>query len=74
MIGALFDSTIGHRLLQGLAGLLSLAAGIIVVAWPAPTITVIAWVGGLYLVIFGLFLMASSWSLRSVAKTAEEAA
>ena len=69
VIGALADSTIGHRVLQGFSGLLSLAAGIIIVAWPTPTITVIAWIGGLYLVIFGLFIVASSWSLRSVDKT-----
>jgi uncharacterized membrane protein HdeD (DUF308 family) len=68
VIGALADSTIGHRWMQGIAGLLSVAAGIIVVAWPEPTITVIAWIGGLYLVIFGLFLSASAFSLRSVNK------
>jgi uncharacterized membrane protein HdeD (DUF308 family) len=67
VIGALADSTIGHRFLQALAGLLSVVAGIIVVAWPEPTLQVIAWIGGLYLVIFGLFIVASSWSLRHAA-------
>ena len=69
VIGALADSSIGHRWMQGLAGLLSVAAGIIVVAWPEPTITVIAWIGGLYLVIFGIFISASAFSLRSVNKS-----
>jgi uncharacterized membrane protein HdeD (DUF308 family) len=68
VVGALADSTIGHRWMQGIAGLLSVAAGIIVVAWPEPTITVIAWIGGLYLVIFGIFVSAGAFSLRSVNK------
>jgi uncharacterized membrane protein HdeD (DUF308 family) len=70
VIGALADKTIGHRWLQGIAGLLSIAAGVIVVVWPTPTVTVLAWIGGLYLVIFGLFIVVSSFSLRSAAKAA----
>jgi uncharacterized membrane protein HdeD (DUF308 family) len=50
-----------------LGGLLSLVAGIVVVAWPAPTVTVIAWIAGFYLIVFGLFLAASAFSMRSVA-------
>jgi uncharacterized membrane protein HdeD (DUF308 family) len=69
VIGALADSTIGHRFLQGIAGMISVVAGIVVVAWPTPTVTVLAWIGGLYLVIFGLVIVASSWSLRSAANT-----
>lgn len=68
VIGALADSTIGHRFLQGLAGLLTVVAGIVIVAWPSPTAQVLAWIGGLYLLIFGLFIVGSSWSLRSVAR------
>jgi uncharacterized membrane protein HdeD (DUF308 family) len=58
----------GSRLWTALGGLLTLAAGIIVVAWPAPTVTVIAWISGLYLVIFGLYLAASAWTLRSMTR------
>jgi uncharacterized membrane protein HdeD (DUF308 family) len=50
-----------------LAGLVSVVAGAVVVAWPAPTVTVIAWIAGLYLVIFGLFICASAFTLRKVA-------
>jgi uncharacterized membrane protein HdeD (DUF308 family) len=56
------------RFWTAFGGLLTLAAGIIVVAWPAPTVTVIAWISGLYLVIFGLYLAASAWTLRSMTK------
>ncbi len=57
-----------HRLLRALSGLLSLAAGIMVVVWPAPTVTVVAWIAGFYLVIFGLFLAATAFSMRSLTK------
>jgi uncharacterized membrane protein HdeD (DUF308 family) len=49
-------------------GLLSIAAGIVVVAWPAPTVTVIAWISGLYLITFGLFLCVSAFQLRRLTK------
>jgi len=57
-----------HRLLRALSGLLSLGAGILVVAWPAPTLTVVAWIAGFYLVVFGLFLAATAFSMRSLTK------
>jgi len=68
IVASIAGSGEGSRVWTAIGGLLTLAAGIIVVAWPAPTVTVIAWIAGLYLVIFGLFLAASAWSLRSVAK------
>lgn len=59
-----------HRLLLALTGLISVIAGIVVVSWPAPTITVIAWIAGLYLLVFGIFVAATAFSLRSMVKTA----
>lgn len=46
--------------------MLSLAAGITVVSWPAPSITVIAWVAGLYLAIVGLVISFMAFRLRSL--------
>jgi uncharacterized membrane protein HdeD (DUF308 family) len=69
VIEALAHKREGSRLLLALTGLLSLAAGVIVVAWPAPTLTVLAWIAGLYLVIFGLFISANAFSLRHMADT-----
>jgi uncharacterized membrane protein HdeD (DUF308 family) len=69
VIEALANKREGNRLLLALTGLLSVAAGVIVVAWPAPTVTVLAWIAGLYLVIFGLFISASAFSLRHMADT-----
>lgn len=68
VVAAIAGTTQEGRGLAAIGGLLTLAAGIIVVAWPAPTVTVIAWIAGLYLVIFGLFLVASAWTLRSMTK------
>ena len=59
----------GSRVLAILGGLLSVGAGVLIVAWPAPTITVVAWIAGLYLVIFGLFISASAFSLKHLADT-----
>ena len=53
-----------NRVLHVVAGLATIAAGIIVVSWPAPTAEVIAWVTGFYLVVHGLFLAAEAMSLR----------
>ena len=65
MIEAIANSRAESRGMLFLGGLLSLGAGIVVVVWPAPTVTVIAWIAGFYLIVFGLFLAASAFSLRS---------
>jgi uncharacterized membrane protein HdeD (DUF308 family) len=56
---------------RGLAittGILSLIAGVAVLVWPSITLTVLAWVGGLWLVIVGLVQIAAAFSLRSAAR------
>jgi len=68
VIEAIADSSRDHRMLHAVGGLLSIAAGVIVVSWPAPTVTVIAWIGGLYLIIAGLFIVVQAFSLRNLAK------
>lgn len=69
VLAAITDSSVEHRWWSAIGGLVSLAAGIVVVAWPAPTITVIAWIGGLYLVIYGLVIFFSAFSLRKAAES-----
>ncbi len=64
LIGSIADSSLDHRWLSAFGGLLSIGAGIVVVAWPAPTVTVIAWISGLYLITFGLFGCVQALSLR----------
>ena len=67
IIDAMSNKYVDGRGWLALAGLVSVVAGAVVVAWPAPTVTVIAWIAGLYLVIFGLFICASAFTLRKVA-------
>jgi uncharacterized membrane protein HdeD (DUF308 family) len=68
VIGSIADRSADHRWLGALGGLLSVVAGIVVVSWPAPTVTVIAWISGIYLIVFGLFLCVSAFQLRSYTK------
>ncbi len=68
MIGSIADGSRDHRWLGAFGGMLSIVAGIVVVSWPAPTVTVIAWISGLYLIVFGLFLCVSAFQLRSLTK------
>jgi len=67
-IGSIADGDADHRWLGALGGLLSVVAGIVVVSWPAPTVTVVAWISGLYLIVFGLFLCVSAFQLRGLTK------
>lgn len=68
VIGSIADGGADRRWLGVLGGLLSIAAGIVVVSWPAPTVTVVAWISGLYLIVFGLFLCVAAFQLRSLTK------
>jgi uncharacterized membrane protein HdeD (DUF308 family) len=68
LIGSIADSSRDHRWLGAFGGMLSIVAGIIVVSWPAPTVTVVAWISGLYLIIFGLFICFEAFSLRRLTK------
>jgi uncharacterized membrane protein HdeD (DUF308 family) len=58
-IGSIADSSQEYRWLSAVGGLISIAAGVIVVAWPAPTVTVIA---------CGLFICLQAVRLRSLTK------
>lgn len=67
LLDALTDSGGERRLIRMLLGFLSLVSGVVVVAWPTPTLTVIAWIAGLHLVLFGVLLVASAFSIRKLA-------
>jgi len=68
LLGAMADRSLENRGMTAVGGLLSIGVGVVVVAWPAPTVTVIAWISGLYLIVFGLFLWVVAFKLRSVSK------
>lgn len=65
LMAAIVDGSQDHRWLMVFTGLLSIAAGVVVIAWPAPTVTVIAWISGIYLVLSGILICVMGWKLRS---------
>ncbi len=58
------------RGLNAAMGILSLIAGIIVLAWPSPTLLVLVWVLGLWLVVYGLVGIAGAFVVRRAVRTA----
>jgi uncharacterized membrane protein HdeD (DUF308 family) len=69
VLSAIADSSVSDRLLVGLVGLVTAVAGIVVVSWPGPSVTVVAVVAGIYLVVIGLLLAIQAVSLRLIAKS-----
>lgn len=62
---------------RGLAitsGVLGLLAGMAVLLWPGITLTALAWIGGLWLLVMGIVQIVAAFSLRSAAKKLAEAA
>ncbi|MFL6182534.1 MAG: HdeD family acid-resistance protein [Actinomycetes bacterium] len=49
-------------------GLLSLLAGIVVLVWPAITLSALVWVSGLWLVALGIVEIIGSFQLRGMAR------
>jgi hypothetical protein len=68
LLASIADSELDHRVMAAFGGLLSIAAGVIVVAWPAPTVTVVAWISGFYLIVFGLFICFEAFTMRELTK------
>jgi uncharacterized membrane protein HdeD (DUF308 family) len=49
-------------------GVLSLLAGLVVLAWPAITLEALVWVTGLWLVVLGIIEIIGSFQLRGMAR------
>ena len=49
-------------------GILSLVAGIVVLSWPAPTLLVLVWVLGIWLVVYGLIGIVGAFMVRRALK------
>lgn len=65
VISAIADARLDHRWFLAIGGLVSIAAGIVVVSWPAPSVTVIAWVAGLFLVVEGIIISAMAFRIKA---------
>jgi uncharacterized membrane protein HdeD (DUF308 family) len=58
------------RGLRAFVGLLSLAAGLIVMFWPSISLHILLWVMGIWLLAYGLMLGVMAFQIRHIAKTA----
>jgi uncharacterized membrane protein HdeD (DUF308 family) len=58
------------RGLRAFTGLLSLAAGLVVIFWPSITLTILLWVMGIWLLAYGVMLTVMAFQVRHVAKAA----
>lgn len=66
LIGAILDGSTRDRWFVGLTAAMTIVAGIIVVSWPAPTLTVIAWIAGIYLIAIGLMVCIGAFNLKRI--------
>ena len=55
------------RGLRAVTGALSLAAGLIVMFWPTISLTVLVFVIGIWLVMYGLIMALMAWQVRRAA-------
>ena len=58
------------RGLRAVTGVLSLAAGLIVMFWPKISLSVLLWVMGIWLIAYGVMLAVMALSIRHAAKAA----
>jgi uncharacterized membrane protein HdeD (DUF308 family) len=58
------------RGLRAFTGVLSLAAGLIVMFWPTISLHILLWVMGIWLLVYGVMLAVTAFTVRHVAKAA----
>ena len=66
LIGSIADGQMANRGFVAASAVLSIVTGIVVVSWPAPTVTVVAWIAGLYLAVLGLIFCFAALQLRRI--------
>ena len=67
--GAVEQKDMPHRGWTMFMGVVGLIAGIVVVSWPIESITLLAWVLGLWLVFYGLLVIVSAFQVKKLAKS-----
>lgn len=70
VVEALADKDMPGRGWAVTLGVVSAVAGVVVLVWPEPSLTVLVWVTGLWLVVLGLFEVLAAFALRKVAQAA----
>ncbi len=69
-IGVALTARVPGRVLRGVLGVFSLAAGILMIAWPGITLVLLLTLVAAWLIFYGLMLAALSFGLRRAGKTA----
>jgi uncharacterized membrane protein HdeD (DUF308 family) len=72
-LGLALSGNVPNRGMRGVLGVFSLAAGIIMVIWPAITLVLLLTIVAAWLIFYGLMLGALSFGLRRAAKAAAPA-
>ncbi len=67
-VSAISDSTLPGRAWEIFIGLLSLLAGIFMLAWPLESLETLTRVVGIWLIVIGVFEVVSSFGIRKAAK------
>jgi uncharacterized membrane protein HdeD (DUF308 family) len=70
LAAGLFSGPFPGRGLTIVAGLLSLFAGLIVLFWPTITVIILVRVIGIWLIVYGLIMAVTAWSLRRAIEAA----
>jgi uncharacterized membrane protein HdeD (DUF308 family) len=68
VVAAIDHKNMPARGLNILIGVLSFIAGVIVLAWPSPTLLVLVWVLGLWLVLYGVIGIVAAFMVRKAPK------
>jgi uncharacterized membrane protein HdeD (DUF308 family) len=71
-VSAISDATLPGRVWDIFIGVISLLAGIVMLASPFASIATLAWVVGIWLVVIGVFEIMSSFGIRSASKKVPE--
>lgn len=71
-VSAISDPTLPGRIWQIFVGVISLAAGIVMLASPFESIATLAMVVGIWLVVIGIFEIVSAFGIRNASKTVDE--
>ena len=66
LIASIADRRLDNRGMTAFSAVVTIIAGIVVVSWPAPTLAVIAWIAGIYLITFGVLFCVGAFRLRQL--------
>jgi uncharacterized membrane protein HdeD (DUF308 family) len=66
LISSIADRRLTDRPMAAFSALVSIIAGVVIVSWPTPTLAVIAWIAGIYLITFGVLFCLGAFRLRQL--------